>query len=572
MSADDVVDPSELSPDELKALCWREGNLSYLVLPHQRDVYDAFWAWQATKHDQARRLEWARAGLLYHHLWHWEIARRWGKTVLAMLLIIEFCIRRPGSVGLLCTAYQTSIASIILKIIRTVFKPEAPNGYCPEYRTSKEGESHLLYIPAVDSTITLVGLDLHSDKTRGNFQDFCVVTEAGFVGLGKLHETYVGAITQQFRGRPWAWSIFESSTSPIPDHEFQVEFKDDAEGRGTHVLRTIEQSDLTPEEIELEEAVLGGKDTAIAQRELYCRIAVDETRAVVPEFDPDRHVVDPEEIERPEYAIAMSSLDPGTRDKCGMVWFYVDFMRACIVVEAAYAESNQNTEVIADVIRDTELRLWGGRLELVPPPLESPRIQDLLKPTATHHGPTGSTSSRAIQGADVLAGGVVWRAPEGALTWWDDKAQTLRPNPWKRISDVQAQMQLDLATLHQLHFANATKGPGSLRTVTNLLRVLFRQDRIRIIRNESTKPLIAQLRSGRWNEQHTDFEKSPRLGHLDALMALGYGARDVPWRLNPFRPLVVDPHQKDLIVPDDYVRKVLKPQPSRYQRRMRSGR
>ena len=263
----EILDPSELTLDQMREACWQAGNLSYLVLPHQRDVYDAFWAWQATKHKRSVRLAWARAGLLYHHAWHWEIARRWGKTVLAMLIVIEFCIRRPGSTGLLCTAFQNSIAEIILKILRTVFEPDAPPGYCPIYRSSKGGEHELLWIPAVNSTIKLVGLDKHSDKTRGNYQDFCVVTEAGFVGLGKLLETYTGPITPQFRYRPWAWTIMESSTSPIPGHEFQTTFKRDAIGRGTHVLRTIDQADLTPEEIELELTVMGGKDSALALRE-----------------------------------------------------------------------------------------------------------------------------------------------------------------------------------------------------------------------------------------------------------------------------------------------------------------
>lgn len=572
MSADDseVIDPTELDPAELKALCWRNGDLSYLVLPHQRDVYDAFWAWQATKHERERRLAWARDGLLYHHLWHWEIARRWGKTVLALLLCIEFCIRRPGSVGLLCTALQSSIGSIILKIIRTVFRPEAPLGYCPEYRTSKEGESHVLYIPAVDSTITLVGLDLHSDKTRGNFQDFAFITEAGFVGEGKLYETYVGAISQQFRGRPWAWAIMESSTSPIPDHEFQTAFKDDCAGRGTHVFKTIDDSDLTDEEVELEAAILGGRDSAIAQRELWCRTVVDEQRAVVPEFDEARDVVD--EYERPEYACAVTALDPGTKDKCGVVWFYVDFISARIVVESAWAESNQHTEAIADVIRETEHELWGAKVEVVRPPLESLRVHDLLKPSAEVHPPDKGRGSQHIAGARVLGGGAVWEAPPGALTFWDDQKRTLKPNPWKRFSDVQAQMQLDMRLLHQLNFDHVEKGKDSRETHVNFLRVLCQQDRLRIVRNERTKPLIEQLRSGRWNENRTDFEKSKKLGHLDALMALAYGARSVNWTINPYRPVHVDPYAPDVIAPPDYDRKVLRPRPSRYQRPARSRR
>lgn len=555
------LDLSKLAIARQREIAWKAGNLSYMVLPHQRPTYDAFWEWQPTKHTIEKRREWRAAGWKFYRLWCWEIARRWGKTVLALLLVIEFCIRRPGSTGLLCTAFQNSIGSIVLKIIRTVFEPEAPPGYCPEYRTSKDGEHHLLYIPAVNSTITLVGLDLHSNKTRGNFQDFCVVTEAGFVAPGKLEEVYTAVIVSQFRGRPWAWALFESSTSPVPDHEFQTKFKEDAEGRGCHVLRTIDDSDLTEEEIEMELAELGGRETATAQREAYCRLIADEQRAVTPSFRDELHVVEPEEVERPQYAYAITALDPGTRDKCGVVWFYVDFRNAVLVVEAAYAESNKNTEIVAEVIRETEERLWQAQ-QPARAPLRAVRIQDLLKPpqeldVRAPHG--GHQHTTEIIGAKVLPGGVVWTAPEGSLTWWHDEKRSLQANPARRITDVAAQMQLDLRELHGLSFENAKKGAGSKKAHINNLDVLLKQCRIRILKNEFTKPLIAQLRSGRWNEKRTDFEESKTLGHLDALMALAYGVRAVPWDKNPYRPSHVDPNEPDLFVSEIYEKKVMRP-------------
>lgn len=550
---------SALSEEEKRHICWMAGDLSYMVLPHQRPVYDAFWEWQADKHTLAKRRAWKAAGYKYYRLWCWEIARRWGKTVLALLIIIEFCIRRPGSVGLLCTAYQNSIGSIILKILRTVFEPEAPPGYCPVYRASKDGEHHLLWIPATNSTITLVGLDLHSDKTRGNFQDFCYVTEAGFVSPGKLADTFKGVITPQFRGRPHAWALFESSTSPVPDHEFQTDFKEDCIGRGTHVLKTIDESDLTEEEIEMELAELGGRETAIAQREAYCRLVVDEQRAVCPSFNELLHVVPANDVELPLYALAYTSLDPGVRDKCGIVFFYLDFIQGLITVQSTYAESNKNTDIIAEVIRSTEQELWQAQ-PVAPKPARELRIQDLLKPTTEVRAPgAGLQHATEIVGAKVLPGAVVWDAPDGALTWWDDEKRSLRANPARRISDVATQMQLDLRQLHGLSFETAVKGKGSKRAHINNLDVLLKQCRIRIIKNEANKPLIAQLRSGRWNEKRTDFEESKTLGHLDALMALAYGVRVVAWEKNPWKPEHVDPHAPDLIVPEDYRRKVLRP-------------
>lgn len=555
------IDFKTLSIEQKRHVAWQAGDLSYMVLPYQRPTYDAFWAWQVTKHLIENRRKWKALGAKFHSLWVLEIGRRWGKTVLALLIVIEFCIRRPNSVGLLCTAYQNSIGSIILKIIRTVFEPEAPPGYCPQYYTSKDGETQILYISAVNSTIKLVGLDLHSGKTRGNFQDFVLITEAGFVT--GLEDTYTSVIQPQLKGRPWAFTLQESSTSDVPDHPFQTKFIPDAQLRGCWVQKTIDDTDLTEEEIELELDSVGGRETATAQREYYCRIVVDEQRAVVKTFDPARHVV--EAVKVPEYAYAITALDPGVRDKCGVVFFYVDFLTASIVVQAAFAESNQNTEEIANVIRETEARLWQAT-PAPRKPLRAVRIQDLLKPAAEIEARApgaGLQTGTEIIGAKVLPGSVVWNAPEGSLTWWDDNARSLKANPARRVMDVQSQLQLDLRTLHALSFDAAVKGPGSKDAHINNLNVLFKQDRIRIVKNETTEPLIAQLRSGRWNEKFTDFEPNAALGHLDALMALAYGVRAVPWEVNPYRPAHVDPHEVDLIVPEDYQRKVMRPSQGR---------
>jgi hypothetical protein len=333
------------------------------------------------------------------------------------------------------------------------------------------------------------------------------------------------------------------------------------------VLKTIDESDLTEEEIEMELDELGGRETAVAQREAFCRVIADEQRAVCPSFNELLHVVAANDVELPLYAYAYTALDPGTRDKCGLVFFYLDFIAGEIIVQSSYAESNKNTDIIAGVIRSTESELW----QAVPLPVKPPRdlrIQDLLKPTTEVRAPgAGVQHATEIAGAKVLPGGVVWNAPEGALTWWDDEKRSLRSNPHRRVSDVAAQMQLDLRQLHGLAFETAKKGAGSKKSDINHLDVLLKQCRIRIIKNPANAPLIAQLRSGRWNEKRTDFEPSKTLGHLDALKALAYGVRVVAWDRNPWRPTHVDPNEPDLIVSEIYERKVMRKPPA--QRRYR---
>ena len=505
-----------------------------MLQKHQTADYDAFRDWNDTRRSTEHMRRVAELGALFDNLWIDECGRRHGKTVKWLVTDIEEMIRRPGCRGLIATPMQKAIGGIIVPLTKMIFK-DAPAGYFPKYVGSKDADHQGLYIEATDSFCKLVGLDKHPDATRGQFLDFCHITEAAFVK--GLEELVTAVIMPQFRFRPWAWLAMETSTAKAPDCDFNRIFREDARLRGTYRMHTIrDNTSLTEEEIATEERRSGGRDNPICRRELYCEEIRDPDDMIVPEFDEKVHVVDPQAWQQPKHALTHVGLDPGVSDPCGLVWLYLDWARQCIVVQAAWQKSNASTGEVVRVSQEMERDLWGS----------------------AHREAGERKRELSIRDATLTGDNKVWEQPESAMTFWDQGEWTLKPNPYSRISDIDNRFILDLNEDYGMNVRKAQKGPGSAEADTEHLRMLFssRPVRIVILRNGKTDLLIQQLRSGMWNtdenNHRTDWQRTKTLGHLDCLAALKYVVRDVLWKRNPNPPAhVLDPHMQNHHVPQE---------------------
>lgn len=518
-----------------------------LLYDHQLDDYEEWREWD-TQRQTREHLQWsADIGALYDNLWMHECGRRWMKTGLFLVPVVEEMLRRPGARGMIATPMQKNIGRIIVPLANQIFR-DLPEGYRPVYRPTLGADHECLYIEATNSITTLVGLDRHPDASRGQWLDFFMCTEAAYVK--GLYELMTSVINHQFRYRPWAWSVFESSTAKVPDCDFNREFREDCKLRGAYRLRTIlDNPMLTDEEIAREERMSGGKHSAACRRELYCEEIRDEDTAIIPEFDENVHVVDPADWPMPRYAIAYTGLDPGVTDPCGLVWIYFDWSKQVTVVCASWQRSNASTGEVAEMVRETERELWGTQHRLS----GRERVRELT-----------------IADADAQPTGHVWDAPSGAITYWDVTTSSLRANPGGRVSDVANRFVLDLNADYGMSVRKALKSPGSAEADTEYLRTMFRErteaglPRIVVLRNGKTANIIEQLRSGTWNSDEnnhrTDWARSKILGHCDCLAALKYVVRDIQPNRNPNRPALVDVHVSDVHIPDT-VRKTLQAPP-----------
>lgn len=471
--------PSSASPtsasrrDELLRKAWSLGKLRWLLNSDQKTVYDQYREWE--QRDSTKE------GGNFPRVFVFDMGRRVGKTTIRFLVRCEDCIRHPKRIYRYASAYQKNIDEIVNDVSRYVLAT-CPDDLRPQYIASKQR-----FVFPNGSEIRLVGLDMHPDGLRGQACDGDDLSEAAFIK--GLQYAIKNVLYPQYQGRPWARICLESSAPVESDSDYDEVFVEDAKTRNAWVYRTIDDNPrLTHDEREEFIRAAGGREHVDCKREYFNLRVRDPVGSVVPEFVAEKHV---RLCELPRYAHCYVGADPGTRDLFGLVFFFVDFKRAKIVVTKSWAARNAGLTDVAAVIDETE-QDWAN------------------------------------------------------VVYWDGKE--LQPNPYRRVSDTDARTILELKREHSIAFngadkktAKSEKDSGSASKLPEAklygLRNAFQNDRIEIWPNSG--PLERQLNKGRWNEQRTDFERTDELGHLDCVMALVYGLRAVQWHLNPEKPLHV---------------------------------
>lgn len=468
--------PSSASPtnesrrDELLRKAWSLGKLRWLLNSDQKGVYDQYREWELRDS--------TKEGGNFPRVFVFDMGRRVGKTTIRFLVRCEDCIRHPGRIYRYASAYQKNIDEIVNDVSRYVLQT-CPDDLRPQYVASKQR-----FVFKNGSEIRLVGLDMHPDGLRGQACDGDDLSEAAFIkGLAYAIKS---VLYPQYQGRPWARICLESSAPVEADSDYDELFVEDAKKRDAWAYRTIDDNPrLSHDEREEFIRAAGGRDHVDCKREYFNLRVRDPVGSVVPEFDAARHV---RMSELPELAHCYVGADPGTRDLFALVFGYVDFARAKLVITRSWAARNAGLSDVAAVIEDEEAK-WSE------------------------------------------------------LKFWDGKE--LQPNPYRRVSDTDARTILELKLQHAIAFnaadkrhAKSEKDSGSASKLPEAklygLRNAFLSDRVEIVPNSG--PLERQLNKGRWNEQRTDFERTPELGHLDCVMALVYLLRSVQWHLNPTPP------------------------------------
>jgi hypothetical protein len=536
-----VTDVDSMSDAELISLAYRAGNLRFKVQPHQLDFYDRFRAWNVERQTKRYLQRMRDLAAQFDNMWVNRWSRRVGKTCCTLLLGYEESARYfnrtgKGAQGMIAIPVQKKIGGVLVPLTRELFA-DAPDGYFPEHRSSGQGLHEHLYVPAFEARMILVGTDDHPRALAGTYLDWFAYTEASFAKPG-LYSDYVSVIKDQFQGRPWAWSLFESSEPEVFGHDFNLRFVPDAKARGAYYsMQITDNTSLTDEQIQDEIRRSGGRNSPECMRELFNEVAPDLETMICPEFDEAIHVVDPADWPMPTHALAYTGMDPGVTDPFGLVNFYFDFMRQCIVVQSAWQKANASTLEVVTRNRDTERELWG-----------------------TQHRLPGETDvpMQSLANALQVPGGHVWEEPEGALSYWDESSWSLKPNPFSRISDVANRFVLDLNNDYAMAIRKADKQPGSAEADMQYLRMLFaaRPVKVVILRNGRTDMLIRQLRDGRIKRlddgKMVDWLRSKETGHCDTVAAFKYAARDVAWNRNPFPPALKDVHADNMQVPAHY--------------------
>lgn len=321
--------------DALNALAeshaWKRGDLGHLLSRRQRRLLAKFRA------SRSRR---------YVAVW----TRRGGKSWLLCGLGIEEAIRTPGMVIVYAAPTQVMAREIVLPLMRRLLE-DAPKGL---YTFSVQ---QMRWTFSNGSTISLAGCDgPNADRLRGRTANLAIIDEAGFVDdLTYVVESILRPQLITTKGR-----LIMASTPPVsPSHPFK-NYAQVAEEVGAHDVCTIDDAEhISTEEREAAIEEAGGRGSTTCKREYYCEFIPDDGSAIVPEFHEHRaRIVVP--TERPVICDRYVAADFGFHDLTVVVFAYLDFDRAKLVVEDELVFRGKSALDVGDAVKRRERELWGG--------------------------------------------------------------------------------------------------------------------------------------------------------------------------------------------------------------------
>lgn len=432
---------------QARALCWREGDLSYSLRPVQLRgrslVHDAISR-------RVRRI-----------VWNW--GRRLGKSHGAVVLALETAIARPGA----RIPYAAPTQKMVGEFVHPIFTDLAQHAPAELRPALVDGEWRM----PEGRRIIPVGCEdkVKADRLRGPKADAAIVDEGGFIPI--LDYVVQDVLRPQLLTTQ-GWMLIASTPPETPAHPF-VRFMAEAEARGAYMHASVRESDLiSPEEIDLYCDELGGPTSSRWLREGEARIVVDETRAVLPEWQgleaAGRLVL---EVPHATHFDAYVAADLGYLDLTVVLFGWWDFLNARLVIEDELVLERTTSAEIQRLTAAKERELWGGR---------SPfrRVADASLITVA--------DMRALQRQVEDDDDGAWTPPRK-----DDKEAAI-----------------------------------------NALRVGL--TRGQVVVHPRCRTLIAHARHAIWNARRTEFERSADDGHFDAVDALLYMWRAVVREKNPF--------------------------------------
>lgn len=311
---------------------WLRGLFQYKLRDYQYPIYEAMQAAMGS-------------------IFVLDCSRRLGKTTMMLIDSLSYAYRNQKSVIGFLAPEQKQIRSIIDPIMREILI-DCPEDLKPTFR-----EKDSVYVFFNGSRIQLAGTDGgHSESLRGMAMRRCYIDEAGSCDdLDYIVDSIIRPQTIDNKGK-----IIVGSTPPVtPDHPFD-RLCEQAKKDGTYIHRNIyDNTSLDAETIETYKRESGGEQTSTWKREYMAMHVIETRRAILPEFQAVRDAI-VRQVDRPRHFYPIVSMDVGFRDKTAILFGYVDFQRASLVIEREIVVNGINTTEIATGVKEMEASLWPG--------------------------------------------------------------------------------------------------------------------------------------------------------------------------------------------------------------------
>lgn len=316
-------------------------------------------------------------------------SRRLGKTYWLCALALVYAINRKDS--------QIKYASVTQKAVKQMIHPimkELNAKLSPKYKgvwNSQDGA----YRFANGSRIYVAGVNNgHADDLRGTAAHLAIVDEAGF--CEELDYLVSSVLIQQLIST--GGKLVVASSSPLsPAHEFAAMILE-ARQEGNYSSYDIHSAGYDEATVELFIKESGGRQSTSVRREYFNELIVDDSMAVVPEWN-DSFIVERTPSKYDKFYHRYESMDLGVRDKTAVLFGTYCFDKATLYVEAEWTASGQDstTRNIAENVLRIEKELgYSNVYQRVADNNALITLQDLNNEFGLYFGATSKDSLAAM--------------------------------------------------------------------------------------------------------------------------------------------------------------------------------
>jgi hypothetical protein len=475
----------------LERVCIEGGELRFLLHRGQREALEAFEAAQGSR-------------------FVLEVARRWGKTWMLLVLAFMACMRKPKSRVVYGAPTLKHLAEFVLPTFEQLTE-RFPQRLAPRWNAQK---SHIEFPNG--SYIHLFGADdkHKADRGRGPSAELAMFDEAGFCPLLRyvLRSVFRPSLLHS-GGR----TIVASTPAELPDHDF-TRIAELAEANGAYFTRDVWanprltraqiqkfiEDDARDEGVSVE-AYMESDDF---QREYCAKRVVNRLLVAVPEW-AEMRATRFARVPRPPTFRGHTIIDFGGNDPHAAIFGYFHPEFGFVVEKDLLLTRDERSRQFSDAVKAREGEVWGtDRWDGSLPALASKHLHEAFRD----------------------------EVPDWLLPEIDIEAP---PQPWLRITDIHPELAR--------HFYTVGLAAAPVHKTTKQLMV---QEFRNVVRDgqfwvaPEAEATDRHLRTTTWqNEKRKDWAR--RGGeHGDLTDCCVYfvrgGSRDVPL---PEKPRVFDESQ-----------------------------
>lgn len=443
-----------------------------------------------------------------------EVARRWGKTWMLLVLAFMACMRAARVRVVYGAPTLKHLAEFVLPTFEALTERFPPH-LAPKWNAQK---SHIEFPNG--SYIHLFGADdkHKADRGRGPSAVLAIFDEAGFCPLLRyvLRSVFRPSLLHS-GGR----TIVASTPAELPDHDFTA-IAEKAEANGAYFNRDVWSNPLLTREAIEKFIADDARDEGVSveaymesddfQREYMARRVVNRLLVAVPEW-ADMRATRFVRVPRPKLFRGHTVLDFGGTDPHAAIFSYWNVeVEGWVVERDLLLTHDERSRLFADAIKQREREVWGTSLW------------------------DGSLPALAREHLDEAFRGEV---PQWLLPELDRDAP---PQPWMRLTDVHPELARHLYTVGvacgPVHKAMGHAGTGKQLMAQNF-RNLVRDGQFYL--DPSCVDTDRHLRTTTWaNEKRREWAR--RGGeHGDLLDCCIYLARDGSRSIPvPMRPRIAE--------------------------------